>query len=99
MKLTHFLLLSASLPLIAACEDGRITLSVADAPVDEAVEVVVQFSRIAFERDDGTREVVVLDNPRRIDLRSLTGGRSEALLTEQRSGPAKSDSRISDVLL
>jgi hypothetical protein len=58
-------------------------LSVADAPVDEAVEVVVQFSRIAFERDDGTREVVVLDNPLRIDLRSLTGGRSEALLGQQ----------------
>ena len=83
MKLTHALLLSASLPMIAACEDGRITLSVTDAPVDEAVEVIVQFSRVAFERDDGTREVVVLEAPRRIDLRTLSGGRSEALLAER----------------
>lgn len=82
MKLTPHILLSLSLPLVSACDEGRITLSVADAPVDDALEVVVQFSRVAFERDDGSRDVVVLDTPQRIDLLALTGGRSEPLLSE-----------------
>jgi hypothetical protein len=83
MRILKTLLLCVTLPLVSACDDGRITLSVTDAPIDEATEVIVQFSRVAFEREDGTREVVVLDQPRRIDLRSLTGGASEVLVAEQ----------------
>jgi hypothetical protein len=83
MRILKTLLLCVTLPLVSACDHGRITLSVTDAPIDEATEVIVQFSRVAFEREDGTREVVVFDQPRRIDLRSLTGGASEVLVAEQ----------------
>lgn len=77
------LLVCAGAVLISACEDGRITLSVTDAPIDFAEEVVVQFSAVAFERDDGTRDVVEFDTPRRIDLALLTGELSEVLVDDQ----------------
>ncbi len=83
-KCLKALFVVAVLPLLSACDEGRITLSVADAPIDDATEVVVQFSRVAFEREDGTRDVIALAAPRQIDLRALTGGRSEALVTDQR---------------
>lgn len=83
MKALKLLLSGVVAPLLAACEDGRITLSVTDAPVDFAEEVVVQFRAVAFERDDGTREVIEFDTPQRIDLARLTGEFSEALVEDQ----------------
>lgn len=69
--------------LLGGCNEGRITVSVTDAPVDEAQAVVIQFSSVSFERSDGSRHTVDLDPPRQLDLRQLSGGLSEALLLEQ----------------
>lgn len=68
---------------LAACDDGRVSLSVADAPVDEARAVVVQFSEVSFVRDDGERESVRLSPPLQVDLLEQTGGASFELVSSQ----------------
>lgn len=83
MKFLKPLLVCAGSAWLVACDDGRITLSVTDAPIDGAEEVVVQFSSVTFERDDGTRELVDLRPPLRIDLSRLTGELSEVVISEQ----------------
>lgn len=83
MKFLNLLCLCLGAVLLSACEDGRVTLSVTDAPIDFADEVVVQFSAVAFERDDGTREVVEFAAPLRVDLSRLTGELSEVLVEDQ----------------
>lgn len=83
MKLLHPLLFCAGAACLSACDDGRITLSVTDAPIDFADEVVVQFAGVAFERDDGSRDVVEFDSPLRIDLSRLTGEVSRVLVDSQ----------------
>ncbi len=73
--------------LLAACEDGSITLSVADAPIDDAERVVVQFRSVVFEQEDGTRQTVALEPAQSIDLSALTGGESEALVSARAIPP------------
>ncbi|MES0872931.1 DUF4382 domain-containing protein [Sinimarinibacterium thermocellulolyticum] len=87
MKLSRSLLLCGGVALLTACDSGRITLSVTDAPIDFAEEVVVQFRSVAFERDDGTRHIVEFNTPVRVDLSRLTGELSEVLV-EDRPLPA-----------
>ena len=77
------LLAAVGAALCVGCDDGRITLSITDAPIDFADEVVVQFSGVAFERDDRTREVIEFATPLRVDLAQLTGELSESLLVDE----------------
>jgi hypothetical protein len=74
---------------IAACggggsgeRDGRLSLSVTDAPIDHATSVVVQFSGVAFKREGMSAETVEdLDpSPRQIDLLQFQDGRAAVLL-------------------
>lgn len=71
--------------LLCACSlfesDGRVTLSVTDAPVDGVEQVVVQFSRVTFVDDDDQRERINLSPALQIDLRALNGGDSVELVS------------------
>jgi hypothetical protein len=77
-----------SMMLLSACgggggdETGRLSLSVTDAPVDEASNVVVQFSGVAFKRAGAAPEVVqnLAPSPRQLDLLQYQGGRAALLL-------------------
>lgn len=77
------------LPLLAGCDfftrnDGRLDLSITDAPVDGATAVVVRFSGVELEHEDGDEEIFDFDSPRNIDLLALAGGDSVRLLDDVR---------------
>ena len=62
--------------------NGRVSLSVTDAPVDDASSVVVQFSGVAFKRAGASAEVVqnLSPSPRQLDLLEYQEGRAALLL-------------------
>jgi hypothetical protein len=60
---------------------GRASLSVTDAPVDEASSVVIQFSGVTFKRAGAGQEVVAnFGPPRQLDLLQYQEGRAALLL-------------------
>lgn len=63
-------------------DTGQLSLAVADAPVDEASSVVVQFSGVAFKRAGAAAEIVenLAPSPRQLDLLQYQGGRAALLL-------------------
>jgi hypothetical protein len=71
--------------LVAACgggddgSSGSMTLRLTDAPVDEATEVVVEFTGVELLRANGAPLLFTFE-PRQIDLLALQGGDSTALL-------------------
>lgn len=86
----HFLKTSLSLisaVLITACSDssnqsdnGLITLNITDAPVDTAEAVVVEFSGVTLKSEGDDDITFTFDTPKSIDLLSLQGTQSQALL-------------------
>lgn len=86
MKGSAVLAVASVLAALAGCagdgggpSEGTLRLSVADAPVDAAEGVVVQFSGVEIQPAGGERIAVDLP-PRPLDLLTLTGGESELLL-------------------
>lgn len=73
--------LLATLLALAGC-DGRLVLSVTDAPVDEASAVTVQFTGVDLEAADGSLTPFDFSPPRSINLLALEGGVRERLLDE-----------------
>lgn len=74
---------------VAACggsdgggDTGVLSLSVTDAPIDEARSVVIQFSGVAFKREGSAPETVegLTPSPRQIDLLQFQQGRAAVLL-------------------
>lgn len=65
-------------------DTGILSLSVTDAPVDEARNVVVQFSGVAFKREGSAPEMVenLTPTPRQIDLLQYQEGRAAVLLDD-----------------
>jgi hypothetical protein len=63
-------------------EQGTISISVTDAPVDDASQVMVRFASLDLIPDDGDDVNIDLGN-RAIDLLSLSDGASTALITNQ----------------
>ena len=62
---------------------GTLTLSVTDAPVDDAASVVIQFTGVELHAASGERLNFTYNPPRQIDLLALNGGGSELLLDEE----------------
>jgi hypothetical protein len=74
---------------LAACSgggggesSGQVSLSITDAPVDDASSVVVQFSGVAFKRAGNSPETVqnFTPSPRQLDLLEYQEGRAALLL-------------------
>lgn len=63
-------------------QTGRMSLSVTDAPVDDASSVVVQFSGVAFKREGEAPEVVknLAPSPRQLNLLEYQQGQAALLL-------------------
>jgi hypothetical protein len=59
---------------------GFVSILVTDAPVDDVTEVWVQFAGVELKPQDGGPIEFVFDEPRTIDLMTLTGGTTESLL-------------------
>jgi hypothetical protein len=73
-----------SLLSLAACgggsNSGKVSLGITDAPVDSAQSVVVQFSGVAFKRQDSDTETVENITPQSIDLLQYQDGKVALLL-------------------
>lgn len=80
MTRTQAVPLAGALLLLAGCDRGTVDLDVADAPIDDAQAVVVQFDGVVLENADGDTETVDFDPPQSIDLAAQTEGRSARLL-------------------
>lgn len=84
------MLASLMLAGLAACggssdspdSSGRVSLSLTDAPIDDATSVVVQFSGVAFKRAGSAAEIVqnLAPSPRQLDLLQYQEGRAALLL-------------------
>jgi hypothetical protein len=68
-------------------EYGFISLSVTDAPIDNATEVWVQFDGVEFMPSSGSSQqkpiLIMFDTPMNINLLELQGTKSKALLTDE----------------
>ena len=73
--------------LLAGCdsgtETGSLTLAVTDASVDGVQSVVVTFTAVTIKKSGANAETILLDQPRQVDLMSLTGTRSLDLLDQE----------------
>lgn len=65
-----------------AAETGRVTVSLTDAPLDDATAVVIQFSGVVFKRAGSAAEIVqnLASAPRQLDLLQYQQGRAALLL-------------------
>jgi len=66
--------------LLGGCEQGTVQLEVADAPVDDADRIVVQFTGVVLYREDGETESFDFDAPKSIDLAAQVEGATAKLL-------------------
>lgn len=66
-----------------APEPGRLDLDITDAPVDSAEKVVVVFTGVTLQAEDGTRIELDFNEPKELDLLSLQNGETASLLDEQ----------------
>ncbi|MCK5661965.1 MAG: DUF4382 domain-containing protein [Thiotrichaceae bacterium] len=84
---------NTDLPLNDSSTAGRISLNITDAPVDDADEVVIEFTSVTFLPDDGDAIVFnFIDNPatpdedeskKSIDLLALQGVASQPLIENE----------------
>lgn len=61
---------------------GYLNIALTDAPVDDVTEVNVQFTGVVLKPASGNEIEIVFDNPKDIDLLTLTGGITAELLPD-----------------
>lgn len=61
---------------------GRLSISITDAPVDEASSVVVEFWGVEIKPEEGDSFIITF-SPRQIDLQLLSGVNSEDILVNE----------------
>lgn len=65
-------------------KNGQISISLADAPVDNLTEVSITVTAIELKPKDESASTYTFDNPKRFDLLDLQNGNSALLLTEDK---------------
>ena len=90
-SLIRLFLVASTTLLVSACGDndsssstldttGSVSVSITDAPVDNATSVIVEITGIELKQAGQENEVFEFDPPRQIDLLALQGGITESLL-------------------
>ncbi|MDQ1363696.1 MAG: hypothetical protein QG652_1558, partial [Pseudomonadota bacterium] len=64
-------------------DTGTLNLQITDAPVDDAQEVVIEFTGVEIKAADGETIVITYDTPKQINLLALTGGVAETIVDNQ----------------
>lgn len=92
-RFKHVVLASLMTSALAACGggggsasgggSGTFSLSVTDAPVDDAQQVVVTFTAVTLKPDEGDAITITLDTPRTIDLLDYQNGQSVSLVQDE----------------
>lgn len=86
------LALAATTCLLAACGGGSsgsapgtgtISLSVSDAPVQDARQVCIEFTEAEFKKAGSSNQVIVFDPPAKVDLLAYRGMNAAPLLTDE----------------
>lgn len=67
----------------SSSDSGTLSLNVTDAPVDDAVEVVVKFDAIELKPTQGDNVIITFDEPQSIDLLALQNGITAPLLQNE----------------
>lgn len=94
MSAIKYLPILAILPLVvtgcdsggsssSSSETGSFSLSVTDAPVDDAENVVVEFTGVEVKPADGESITFTFDEPKTIDLLAQQNGSSAELLSDE----------------
>lgn len=84
----RFLLIIFSVALLLACKaetgkgSGVLVLSITDAPVDSAEQVIVEFSGVEIQPESGDRIQINYPSPKTINLLALQGGLRATLLEQ-----------------
>jgi hypothetical protein len=84
----HPIAMALALSCLAACGgggssgDGRVTVSITDAPVDVAQEVWVKVTGVAFKPEGGAPEIVQNFTPRTLNLLQYQQGDAAVLLDD-----------------
>lgn len=86
-KLFYFIAILAIAMALSACgkdysTSGRLTLSITDAPIDDAAAVTVNFTGVELKPKNGPAVLVTFETMKSIDLMGLTGGITDDLLTD-----------------
>ena len=74
--------------LLAACDNGTLTLSVADAPIDQATNVQIRFTGVEVVESDGTEHDFTLDPPIDAQLMDANGEGARVVLLDKETLPA-----------
>ena len=89
MRYHQKLFMLAGLSALISCGSGsdsdepaRFSLAVTDAPIDQATQVVVQFTAIELKPRNGSSVVINLASPQSIDLLALQNGETATLLDQ-----------------
>jgi hypothetical protein len=89
-KINQFAIASCCAFSMLACNSstdldslGTLSLSITDAPIDSATEVVVQFNAVELKPQEGESFTINFDTPQSIDLLALQNGTVAPLLDNQ----------------
>ncbi|MGP4842802.1 DUF4382 domain-containing protein [Marinobacter sp. 1Y8] len=94
--LLNCLLMAVAASTLVGCEElddildnesgknGQLSISLADAPVDNLTEVNITVTAIELKPKDESANTYTFDNPKRFDLLELQNGNSTLLLTEDK---------------
>lgn len=80
MSVQRLVLLFPISLLLAACEEGEITIRLTDAPADDLSRFEIGLAGVDLEHRDGDRTRFDFDPPRVIDIVPLQGGNSVTLI-------------------
>ncbi len=69
--------------LLAGCDNGHISLRVTDAPVDDAVSVIIEIESVELNSIDEGLERIRFNPARRVDLLAIPAGQSELLFSSE----------------
>lgn len=67
---------------LAGASEGTLAIGITDAPVDDVLEVNVQFTGVTLKPESGDEIEIVFDQPKDFDLLTLTNGTTAELLPE-----------------
>lgn len=90
-----FIVSLAATALVSACggssspAGGRVTVSLTDMPIDNADQVVISVSGVAFEPEGSAPELVKDFSPRSIDLLQYQNGQTAILLQNTPMSPGR----------
>ncbi|WP_444996643.1 DUF4382 domain-containing protein [Aliikangiella sp. IMCC44359] len=71
------------LDIIGLVDSGKLSISLTDAPIDNATQVMIKFNAVEVKPKEGSSVIYQFDEPKVIDLLALQNGQTELLLKKR----------------